>query len=120
MRRRIGAGLALTFLFWVAPCPAHADNNPCRGGDCHGEQGNCRETQAPCSDDDFNGNRVIVCLPESNCSFEGGKQQATLVPPNPAKIGEYIAAGFKLGTDFALALTDTIVKFIQSLGSFFA
>jgi hypothetical protein len=44
----------------------------------------------------------------------------SFIPPDPTKIGEYIAAGFKLGTDFALALTDTIVKFIQSLGSFFA
>jgi hypothetical protein len=124
MRRRIGAGLALTFLFWVAPCPAHADNNPCGKGDCSGNQGDCRSTEAPCSDDDlsprFDNSPIVVCVQPDSCRFDGGKQQATLVPPNPTKIGEYIAGGFKVGSDFALALTNVIVTFVSSLGQFFA
>jgi hypothetical protein len=44
----------------------------------------------------------------------------SFIPPDPTKIGEYIAAGFKLGTDFAVALTDVIVKFIQGIGTFLA
>jgi hypothetical protein len=44
------------------------ENRPCEG-DCSGKQGSCRDSGDNCSDDDLNGNRVIVCLPESNCSF---------------------------------------------------
>lgn len=43
---------------------------------------------------------------------------ASFFPPDPTKFGEYIGAGFKLGVDFAKALTDVIVTFITDLGTF--
>jgi hypothetical protein len=39
-------------------------------------------------------------------------------PPDPTKIGEYIGAGFELGTKFAQALVTVITDFIGSLGKF--
>lgn len=42
----------------------------------------------------------------------------SLIPPNPAKIGEYIAAGFELGISFAEALTTAIFEFISALAQF--
>lgn len=41
-------------------------------------------------------------------------------PPDPTRLGDYLAAGFKLGSDFALALTTVIVNFVSSLGQFMA
>lgn len=47
------------------------DNQPCEGDNaCQGRQKKgCAEASAPCSDDDKV--TVIVCTPESNCSFGG-------------------------------------------------
>lgn len=63
--------VALAVIATFMGSAAMADNAPCRGGDCSGRGGDCRDTQGPCSDDDLNGNRVIVCLPESHCTFGG-------------------------------------------------
>ena len=40
----------------------------------------------------------------------------SFIPPNPAKIGEYIGAGFEVGLNFANALSTLIIEFIGSIG----
>lgn len=47
----------------------------------------------------------------------GGKDQQpqSLFPPNPAKIGEYIAQFAKLGLTFGQTLADTTIKFVTDL-----
>lgn len=71
-----------------------------------------------------------ICVMPGSCSGEqqqdgggggagsGEAHPMSLFPPDPTKIGEYIGAGFKLGTDFAAALTTLILEFVGSIGTF--
>jgi hypothetical protein len=72
MRYKLGTVLFI-FALALPIAPASADNRPCQGDNaCQGRQKKgCAEATAQCSDDDLNGNRVIVCLPQSECRFEG-------------------------------------------------
>jgi hypothetical protein len=59
---------------------ANAENNPCGKGNCSGNQGDCRNTEAGanCEDNDFSPSfdkspvqdsfNLVICLPMSTCN----------------------------------------------------
>lgn len=113
MRRRASATfLAAALLVGMVSAPAVARD----GGDrSHGKdsRGDCDRSRN-CSDDDFHieRSRIVVCLPQSSCTF-GPDEQAinvdpacppipyphcdpyptALIPPDPAKLAAAIQAG---------------------------
>jgi hypothetical protein len=125
--RRLLLGLTIITASLLGP-PVYADN----GQRCN-EQGRCyHENPAPdecrkdCGDQEEGGKKekcvgwIAICGNKFPDLPGQPAQPASLFPPNPAKIGEYIGAGFQIGLDFAKALTDVIVTFIGSIGKFLA
>jgi hypothetical protein len=45
----------------------------------------------------------------------GGEKPQSLFPPNPAKLGQYIAQFAKLGLDFGQSIATQTIKFVEDL-----
>jgi hypothetical protein len=84
MRYKLGI-IVLGLILTTGVGVARAENNPCRGGDCSGQQGSCREVGdgGYCDDSDLSPSfdkspvdhsfNPTICVMPGSCSFQGGQ-----------------------------------------------